>query len=363
MKYRLSTILERESHSADTTKVIDIDVQDPISQLVIAWEPTIGAVVNAQGYPVLGLSKIELVDGSEVLYSLTGAEAHAADFYHNKREPANRITYLNGHVANSIVNMNFGRYLYDPVYSFNPKAFTNPQLKITLDIDAGGAMVSQGYLTVMAHLFDQKAVTPAGFLMHKQIKSFILANDSHEYTDLPTDYTYRKLFIRAQRYGTGPDDQIANVKLSEDVDKKIPLDHSVDKILQAIISQTRPYREKILAPADTTARNMFCAPTFQPIFAFGQWRTTPFSETQSIFSGDGGRFTIKSNAAGPNTQILCEGYLPHGVIEIPFGLQDDPDDWYDVKDIGNLKLDITGGADVGTGQTCELFLQQLRAYS
>lgn len=362
MNYRLATILEREEHSADTTKVIDIDVQDPISQLMVVWEPTTGAVVNASGHPVRGITKIELVDGSEVLYSLNGAEGHAADFYHNKREPANAISYLTGMDCIAIVNMNFGQFLYDPINAFDPKQFTNPQLKITLDIDAGGAFALLGNLTVLAHLFDQKEISPTGFFMQKEVKSFTLVNDAHEYTDLPTDYPYRKLFLRAQRYGTGPNSQIANVKLSEDVDKKVPLNHSLDQLIQAIVSQTRPYRETILAPADTTARNMYCTPTFRPRFTSAQWRTTPFSSYDSIFEGSGGRFTIKSSAAGPNTQIHCEGFLPHGVIEIPFGLQNDPGDWYDVAGIGNLKLDITGGSSVGTGQTCEIFLQQLRNY-
>ncbi|GAI57748.1 unnamed protein product, partial [marine sediment metagenome] len=54
-----------------------------------------------------------------------------------------------------------------------------------------------------------------------------------------------------------------------------------------------------------------------------------------------------------------EGYLPHGVFEIPFGLQDDPNDWYDVSRIGSLKADIIGGSSTGTA---ELMLQQLRTY-
>lgn len=362
MNYRLSTILEREEHTVDYTRVIDIDVQDPISQLMVIWEPTTGAVVSAQGHPVRGITKIELVDGSEVLYSLNGAEGHGVDWYHTRHEPANAISYLNGTTSIAIVNMNFGQFLYDPVHSFDPKKFTNPQLKVTLDIDAGGAMVAEGNLTVMAHLFDQKEVSPTGFLMHKEIKSFTLANDSHEYTDLPTDYPYRKLFIRAQRYGTPPNDQIANVKLSEDVDKKVPLNHSLDQLLQAIVSQGRPYRETMLVPADSVVRNFFCTPTLRPRFADAQWRTAPSSMYTSIFEGSGGRFTFQGSAGGPNFQVHCEGYCPHGIIEIPFGLQDDPTDWYDVTAIGNLKLDITGGADVGTGQTCEIFLQQLRSY-
>lgn len=363
MNYRLTTILERESHSADTTKVIDIDVRDPISRLVVTWEPTNGSQGYGDGHPARGVSKIELVDGSDVLFSLSGVEAQAAAWYNSFQEPANILLFTNGMNSEQIFNMDFGRFLWDAVLALDPKKFTNLQLKITLDINGGGSLVTTGYLTVMAHLFDGKAATPTGFLMHKEIKDFTLANASHEYTDLPTDHMYRQLFIRAQRYGTGPEYQIDTLKLSEDVDKKVVYNQSMFQILRAITGQNRPYRESIIGPGATSAQYFYCTPTYFPMFAVAGWRATIGGGDKNIYEGDGGRFQFVQTATGPNWQALCEGHCPHGVIALPFGLQHDMTDWYDVSKIGSLKIDIKGGSSVGTSQTCQIFLQQLRNYA
>jgi hypothetical protein len=362
MNYRLATLLARKLFSADDTEPIDIDVKDPISRFIVTYEPINGSQAYGDGHPARCVTNLELIDGSDTLYSLTGVQAQAADFYDQKHAPANICLYTNGMNSEQIFNMNFGRYLYDPVYAFDPTKFDNPQLKITIDLDAGGSLSTSGYLTVMAVLFDEKAVTPVGFLMHKEIKQFTLANASHEYTDLPTDHPYRKLFIRAQRYGTGPEYQIDTVKLSEDTDKKIPLNLSMFQILRAISSQTPPYREWIIGPGTSSAQYFYCTPCYWPGFGAAGWRATIGGGDKNIYQGDGGRFQYVQTGAGPNWQCLVEGWAPHGVIEVPFGLQNDPEDWYKVVDIGNLKLDIKGGSSVGTSQTCEIFLQQARPY-
>lgn len=362
MNYRLATILARETHTADITKTIDVDVKDPISQLVITYEPTNGNQAYGDGHPARCISTIELVDGSDVLFSLSGVEAQAVDFYNNMKEPAGIVLYTNGMNSEQIYNLNFGRYLYDPIYALDPTKFTNLQLKITVDVNGGGSLVTTGYLTVLAHLFDEKTVTPEAFLMHKEIKNYTLADASHDYTDLPTDYPYRKLFIRAQRYGTGPEYQIDTLKLSEDTDKKVVINHSMFQIIRAIQSQTRPYREWIIGPGTTTAQYFYCTPAYWPAFAGALWRATTTPAGLCFYEGDGGRFKEVQEGAGPNWQCLVEGWCPHGVIQIPFGLQNIPEDWYVVSGIGNLKLDIKGGSSVGTGQTCEIFLQQVRPY-
>lgn len=363
MNYRLATILATETHTADTTKVIDIDVKDPISQIIITHEPTSVGSASPNGHPSRCVTLIELIDGSDVLFSLSGVEAQALDFYHNKIEPPNVLFYTDGNKSESIFNINFGRYLYDPLYAFDPSKFTNPQLKITLDIDGGAIAPVTGDLTVLAHLFDEKAITPTGFFMSKEIKSFTLANATHEYTDLPTDYPYRKLLVRAQRYGTGPEYQIDTVKLSEDTDKRVVLNHTMFQLLRSIASQTPPYREWIIGWGTSSATNFYCTPCYWPAFAGALWRTATTPAGLCFYSGDGGRFSETQEAAGPNWQAHVEGLAPHGVLEIPFGLQDTPEDWYNVSDIGNLKLDIKGAASVGSSQTSEVFLQQLRSYA
>lgn len=362
MNYRLSTILDRELHSADTTKVIDITLADPVSQLAILYEPVNGAEAEPTGHPAKCISKIELVDGSDVLYSLTGQEAQAVDFYHNRREPANMMCYLNGMTAEMVYNINFGRWLWDPLYAFSPKKFSNPQLKITIDRDAGGCTVTTGYLTVQALIFDEKKVEPAGFFMHKEIKDFALGAATHEYTDMPTDFPYRKLFMRIQKYAAGLELSFGKIKLTEDNDRRIPFNHTIFEILKSIVGAGPMYRENIITHGVTTHRHYYNTPCYWPLFASSGWSSAETPQAVSAYEGDGGKFTTVNTTAGLNIQHLCSGYCPHGTVEIPFGLQDDPTDWYDVTKVGNLKLDLTSGSTMTSTETCQIFLQQLRSY-
>ncbi|GAI72139.1 unnamed protein product, partial [marine sediment metagenome] len=48
---------------------------------------------------------------------------------------------------------------------------------------------------------------------------------------------------------------------------------------------------------------------------------------------------------------------------LPFGIQDDPEDWFDLSDIGNLRLTIKAGSSPGANSTCEVVTQQLRTYA
>ena len=363
MNYRLATLLEKEAHTSDITKVIDLTLVDKVSQLSVIYEPMNGAVGAPTAHPAKCVSKIELVDGSDVIFSLSGLEAQAVDWYHRKQEPSNVILYLDGNASEMVYNINFGRFLYDPLFAFDPQKFRNPQIKITLDIDAGGISVASGYLTVLAYIFDEKVITPSGFLMHKEIKDYALAASAHEYTDLPVDNVYRKIFARIQKYGTGPDYCFDTVKLSEDNDKRIPFNHSISQILKAITGQMQPYKEMIVGNGSSASQYFYCTPGYWPVFAASQWRAAIGGGELAFYEGDGGRFKQIQTGAGPNWQAICQGWCPHSTICLEFGDQSNPEDWYDVSKVKNLKLDIKSASGMSSSESCQIFMQQLRKYA
>jgi hypothetical protein len=365
MNTRLVEVYPRKDYTADFTEIIDINLVDPISKLVVTYEPDCAAPAGvAAGHPVRCITKIELVDGSDVLFSLNGAEAHAVDFFNTRCIPPGRIRYLNGQYHKVNIGMNFGRFLFDPDMAIDPKRHNNLQLKITGDINGGSEGADDGYLTVFAHVFDQKMVSPKGFLMTKEVKQYTMVNGSHEYTDLPLDYVYKQLFLRAQRYGTAPDDQVDTIKLSEDQDKKIPI-NSIDlkQWIDVLAGYWPKYTEMILVAALTVATNYFCAPTRDVKGVCTEWRSAQAGGTASIYSGAGGRFSHDGSAAGPNWQCLLEGKIPHGTVPLLPEYSNDPADWYDVRGLKSLRLDVKGAADVGTSQTAEIIVQQLRNYA
>lgn len=360
MNYRLATVIGREAVSADKQRIISITLKDPVSQMQVVYESTGGASGPPVALAAACVTKVELVDGSDVLFSLDGYETQALDFYHSKKEPANMNVYLGGNNAEMVFNMNFGRFLWDTVLAFDPRRFENPQLRITIDVDAGGQASSAGFLTVLAHIFDEKEISPVGFLMHKEIKNYAIAGATHEYTDLPTDFPIRKLLIKALIPGTSMENVLNTIKLSEDNDKRIPFNHTIRDIIRAIVGQGRTYREKQLMALGGTTGYFFCTPTYWPMMNVTIWRGSQLDVTVNAYGGDGGRGNLYAAASVDNIILDIEGFLPHGVIEIPFGLQDEIDDWYDVTKLGSLKLDILGVS--GITDNCQIFLQQVRMY-
>ena len=361
MNYRLSTVWPRSTYNADKTEVIDLDMADPISQLIIELAVTnVGDVATA--HAIACLSKIEIVDGSEVLFSLSGYEAEAVDIYHNKEMRSNWNPYLTGNDVQRYVGINFGRYLWDPLLAFDPKKYRNPQLKLTLDVGAGGNANVSCKLQVWAAMFDQKVVTPIGFLMHKEIKDYTMKSSAHEYTDLPTDYPFRKLLIRELKPGSEGCQILGNVKLSEDQDRRIVFDHDMIDLLRTIAPGHPVLVEQIMFAATAAGVNVFTTVTERATATFAKWAGAGGTLPYASYGSAGGRMVVYSGSS-ENAVAIVSGYVPHGVFEIPFGRQMDIEDWYDVsKGIGNLKLDITAEAGLADTEKCQIFLQQLKKY-
>jgi len=358
MFYRTTELFKDTAMGASGTEIIDINVQKPISQLIIHQRSTgSGDVPTAHLAAVV--SKIEIVDGSDVLYSLSGYEAQAFDFYHRKMVPLNANVYLTGVQGITCYVLNFGRYLWDELLAFSPGKFSNPQLKITYDRDAGGNNSSALELQVVAHLFDEKEVTPAGFLMHKEIKKYSLSNLSWEYTDLPTDYAYRMLMVQSIYPGKSPHSQFREMKLSEDVDKKIPFDFITNELIKFMQTQYPLFVENLRGSGAAAAadRTYYVTPAYVAHFS-GELVKNAAGYVRAD-EGNGGTIVMKTSVAG-NLIGLVQGFCPHGSVVVPFGKPDIVEDWYGVKDIGSLKLNVKGGTTVGSGSTAQICLQQYR---
>jgi hypothetical protein len=354
------TVFAQKTYSADFTEIIDINLSDPISALVFDLQVHNSAAGSMTLHPLASIPKIEIVDGSDVLFSLSSLEAEALAWYNHKGFPSNYNYALAGGYVCRYVHVNFGRFLWDPLYAFDPTKFKNPQLKITIDLDGGGLSPTYVKVAVLALVFDQKVITPAGFISTKEIKNWTPGAAGHEYTDLPTDYPYRKFLLKCQTAGTEPGGKLANIKLSQDQDKQVIYDHDGNTILRAIAAEYPPVEETYFFASAATQRYLMIAPT-QCVTAYSAvWAEEAAAHSTAFYDGDGGRLKVITSAVGDNLQIFVNGWLPHGVFAIPFGDQMDPDDWFDVRDIKSLRADVNAGAAATGG--IQIFLEQLRGY-
>ena len=365
MKYRLSTLHPSQTYDDDDkTEVIDISVADPISAILITHKTGNNSNDAPTAHALECLTRVELIDGSDVLFSLTGKEADALDWYCNGVQRSNWNVYRNGMDTDRNLGINFGRFLWDPVLALDPKKFTNLQLKFTLDKDAGGCDPDEHTIQVVACLFDEKKVEPTGFLMAKEVKEFAgTSTATHDYTDMPTDHVYRKLLIKAQYPGSEPEALLQNLKLSEDQDKRVVFNHGIN-LIQAAIEQNNPiYAEHILTQCLSTGSYGYCTPASRVFGSAQRWESSVGNGEYAFYDGDGGRFDVTCETGSGSAQVFVQGWNPHGVMEIPFGDQADIEDWYDVSKIGSLRVDITKQAAFTSSMEAQIFLQQMRKYA
>ena len=364
MNYREIELLGPTYLGTAGTKIIDVDIPDVLSSLELIWRTTVATVSDMTAPHVACLSRIEIVDGSDVLFSLTGEETQAMHFYATGKMPLNNISVVVADYMESVLPIYFGRHLYDTNLAFDPKKFTNPQLRITFDQDAANASVVVNELTVRGWAFDQKVPTPRGFLMSKEIKSFTPVLNTFEYTDLPTDHPYRLILIRSKSDDKNPYEVLSQVKISEDHDKRVPINMTGYEIFRKISQPLGRISQKVrLNETAADAMALYLAPTY---LQDGQ---IDYDLDTSAAGDDYGQITYANNIVTIEATVAVipyllslAGYAPHSCFAIPLGILDDPADWYDVTRLAHLRVITQGAAAVGATPSAQICLQQYRSY-
>lgn len=357
MNYRIASMLASESATNAATKTIDIDLNKPISRITIQMKGTNnGSVPTA--HPAKMLSKIEVVDGSNVLFSLNGIQARALNYYETGRLPVDLLTYANDTQCAAVVDINFGRYLWDEMLAFDAKKFSNPQLRISHNLALGGSAPDAATINVFAHAFDEKIPAPIGFLQSKEQYSYTLVASAKESIDLATDLAYRFILIQSLTSGKAPIEQFNKVKLTEDNDARVVINDEQTSDLIKLLQEYPRIEEYLLANDLDGAPTLYCTPTYLTLVtAMGL-----NSADTALFANQpyGGSIV----ATGTNAKLSgwhVSGLCPHGAVSLLFGKRDVIDDWYDVAKIGALKLILTAGS--GASGTCQIVSQQIRKYT
>lgn len=359
MNYRQAILLPEEDMTSAGTKTLSLNVRDIISRLTITWRVTMaGYGMNAFCYE--DISKIELVDGSDVLFSMTGGEAQALNIFDRRVPTMNHGQYVNGSSVFSTYGIDFGRFLNDPVLALDPSRFRNLQLKITYSPIIMDTGASHGYLAVYADLFDEKVATPVGFLMSKEHKSYTIGSaNSYEYTDLPTDHPMRKMLVKAYKDATEPWAVISEVRLDEDNEKRIPFTWATEAYCRMMTGVWAAVEEQFYGRGDDADGYVYyITPT-------NYFATIIGSILGGVVEGfstgvtPGGKVTLHATTDG-NFLGMARGYLPNHCIEFPFGDPKDIEDWYDVTKLGSLRARTQAGS--GAATTGAIVLQQLRRY-
>lgn len=361
MRYRIADILSTEAVDTPGTKTISIKIDQPISRIEIYWQLTKANVAGTSiAHNAADLTKIELVDGSDVLFSLNGYEAMALNIYDRKVPTMCRGGHLVNQEERIVVGIDFGRYLWDELLALVPARFTNLQLKITFTLTSSDEDAEAGYIGVKGYVFDEKVISPIGFLMAKEHYSYTPSSTTaYEHIDLPTDYPYRKLLVRAFEDGSEPYDSVTEARLDEDNLKRVPFDWDMSEFVYQMRGVWLPVEETFVVKIPTAGCTQYVTCT-DYLYDIHVAQLSPGMGNIYFTAYSGGKLTFAADVAGTVVGGVL-GYAPNHCLEFPFGAPDDIEDWYDVTTKGSVRLRLKAGSG-GTSSLNQVFIQQLRRY-
>ncbi len=291
MKYRQANLLATLQITTAKTEPLTLTGLDVISRLMVVIE-LVNNGNNPTNHPLAALKKIEIVDGSEVIASMTGYEAQALAYYDGGKMPHNELNYEDNGYARVFVPLNFGRWLYDPELALDPKRFKNLQLRIQHDYSLGACSPDDAYLRVFADVFDEMVPSPVGYLQSKEIFSYTPATGAGEYVRLPIDNTIRKIIVMNVNDNEEPDVQFESIVIDEDKGKHVLVDGlTLDLIRTASLVYDR-FTEYLSGHLATTTDDEFWLSACKDIQVGG---LCDLNDAVLTFTWTGGR----SQAAAP----------------------------------------------------------------
>lgn len=368
MKYRDVELYYQQALDDVGTKIIDLRTTDPISAIRLEFLGTNGGTSNKDNRLNDVITKIELVDGSDQLLSMTLKEAQAIEFRRTGQMPYMRPGEKASGKQNESTLLLFGRYLWDPEYYMDLTKFRNPQLKITTNIAAVRVAGATGFLaaslkvTIDLLTIQEGAEPSKGFMMAKNIYGFTSATSGDEHIDMPMDYPYVGLLMRAFVAGNDVDENIEKLKLNCDAGKFIPIEKYVKDIFKAEEQDRGPgeLRYWIFRKTDETVTHDL---NHDPVISL-----LPVVKNRQVQVGYSwsSRFDIylqDSAGAGIGAEedvlLIVRGSCPHSTIFIPFGIEIDPTTYFDPKVFGDIDLILTQKAV----SAVSLVLIQLRPFA
>lgn len=332
------------------TKTYNLDYIDPITQLDLYFEATNGASGNVASPFERCISKIEIVDGGEVLWDLTGEVAFAAFVHDNDAMPYSEIEESQGASVRQQIPIRFGRWLYDRDFAFDPRRHKNPQLRFTFDeatINTAGATgyVSDSWTFSLVVRLMEGLAAPGKFLSYRVVESFTSAGTGDRRVELPVDKPIRYLLCRAYESGIALYSTITNHKLSENGGKFVPFDLPTRDMISRMCDSFKPINRRFTA--FVTGGDVMA--TFVGVPHNGHVT----EDTQGAFASanfyiDGRVLIYAVDHAGNTGQIghiyvNNEGWALHNTLIYAFGRRNEPEDWFVPDRNGKLDYYVTDG--------------------
>lgn len=364
MRYRTTTLLAYQPMPvAAGTLIVDIPITDVISAFHFHFAVQRGAGRQI-GQCFDTFPKIELVDGSDVLMELSGAQMDAIHFFERRQLGNATVGEISGHLDHFYTAVYFGRWPYDQELALDPRKFVNPQLRITYNTflyEATAGLIPS--IAVFADIFDELRPSPIGFLQMREFYRYTQpAAIGFTWVNLPTDLVLRKIIVQPHLYGILPSRILTDARLDEDNMKRIPFDLLFMDWRAANAQEYGPVEQGISGTRQGAGFPLYNAVAEAPMPVWQEVEAAPVLQ----LIGAPGCELLMTDFIGDTTTFIghTAGLLPYFSLCYQFGWEKDLADWYETKDIGTLRLRLntTAAFPVPGPASIRVILQQMRRY-
>jgi len=359
MKVRDVYLAKAQTLTDSGTVTIPIPKGLKIQHLRVKIGATNGATSNTVGKVNGMVSKIEVVDGSDLLHSLSMREEQAANAFQNEFFPRKELSAGAGVVIFEEGIVGFGRHYKDPKFYLDTARFSNPQLKITyaLTISAtAGFATGTGTLSVIARVIEDQAPPYLGFVMAKELKAWTTAASGDEATILPLDFPYLALMVGALKTTIDPTTILTNFKLQRDAGRFIDYDISSADLLSDNVSKCGKFQVDFRPLTDTAFTWL------GDLYALGgAVASRPGATSKLLISSVTGEQVIGAMTTGGTAdanQITVTGAMPHANFFLPLGDGETLEDTLNPQGLSELKLILSQGVASAAGTIVALQIRQ-----
>lgn len=365
MKYRIATLDAAEDLGASGTKVINIILNGQISMIELKFAYTVATVSVMAASILANLSKIEIVDGGEVIVSLTGEQAFAIACYEQLETPSDNLSLKVSDVAEVSVPIYFGRYLWDAAMALRPDQFRNLQLRVTWNEATADNGATVNSFSAYAFIDDAPANGGAkGYIVNKEIYVYALAASAHEYPLLPTDKPIRRIFLHADSDLNDFDTLYSNVKLEIDGGSFVPFDIPASDIVRYIKSAYPRFHHRVRLDSAVTAKTLydFVTKDHEIIVEYDGTAFVTASSKFAVPTFTGRKIALAASVDIKAVRALVSGYLPFGLIPWDFGDVYDPQGVLMPGTFKQARLDLLTTSSATSSSNGRVLVQTIETY-
>lgn len=333
-----------------------------IQHLRIQLKATNGATSNTVGKLKNWVSKIEIVDGANVICSCSGLEWFAIDCFCNRETPFHDLSGGAGVTITDELLVPFGRFVGDREYYLNTQNYKNPLLRITFAYTVSataGVATGTETVSIIARTIEDAALPYKGFIMRKEINSFTSASSGDQPVVLPLDFDYMGFYVSALKTTVEPDTIITNYKLTRNIDQFIDYSITGRDAHAKNYEDFGPFHEKFRPLADTSS--VWLGDLY---FKTGAVMSKPGATSKGLTTAVTAESVTTVTTTGGTAdlnEVELFGLAPAAAVYLPVYAPNDydvaqPDDFLHVAGLNDLRLILTQAV---VSASCTVVAEQL----